>query len=419
MKKYIYPILLSGLCLSLSSCGGKKAQEEKLEVIPLEAAFTNPQQIKTSDCFKKVRYVALETNDSCLVSAGAYVSIMNDKIVVRSGRDRCQLFDKATGRFLCSAGHVGEDPEGYSSVSGGFENPNSNQLVFPGFDGGLVSYDAEGQFLRKWKPAVPSGNFPAMAAFCYYGKDMLVGHYSATDSLPARVIFFRGDEVVRTDEMQKEARGEGVVTPDEIADIAVLKDGGSGLLVIGYKNGKKAAYSMGNCFFWHNGDEMFFKESYNDTIYRASAEKGLEPVRLLNFGIYDWPFDQRFEAKKDAIYPTGFMENDDVILLRFMVNILGNVDQTKTYNAVYRKADGSVKVSLYDDKITDDLNGFLPVQPLSVSAKGEFAGLLSAEEIGGWFEEHGDAAELPESVKALKSVHEEDNPVVVIMESGQ
>lgn len=80
----------------------------KLEAIPLGVAFENQTELKTSDCFKKIRYVALETTDSCLVGQGAYATILNDWIVVTSGRDRCQLFDKKTGRFIRSVGHVGK-----------------------------------------------------------------------------------------------------------------------------------------------------------------------------------------------------------------------------------------------------------------------------------------------------------------------
>lgn len=94
----------------LAACSGGGTKVAKLEVIPLGAAFDNQTELKTSDCFKKIRYVALETTDSCLVDKGASVTILNDWLVVVSGRN-CQLFDKETGRFVRTVGHVGEDPE--------------------------------------------------------------------------------------------------------------------------------------------------------------------------------------------------------------------------------------------------------------------------------------------------------------------
>ena len=121
MKNHVF---VAVACLFLAACsGGGETKEAKLETIPLGVAFENQTELKTSDCFKKIRYVALETTDSCLVGQGAYATILNDWIVVTSGRDRCQLFDKKTGRFIRSVGHVGEDPEGYSNVHGGWQNP--------------------------------------------------------------------------------------------------------------------------------------------------------------------------------------------------------------------------------------------------------------------------------------------------------
>lgn len=75
-----------------------------------------------------------------------------------------------------------------------------------------------------------------------------------------------------------------------------------------------------------------------------------------------------------------------------------------------------MKVSDFNSAIDDDLNGFLPLQPKSVSPDGEFAQIITADQIVTWFEENADKADIPTEVAALKQVGEEDNPVVVIME---
>ena len=56
-------------------------------------------------------------------------------------------------------------------------------------------------------------------------------------------------------------------------------------------------------------------------------------MRVLDLGAYGWAYNERFEDKKDAIYPTKFMENKDVIFFRFMTNVYN--DKQKTYNALY------------------------------------------------------------------------------------
>lgn len=104
----------------------------------------------------------------------------------------------------------------------------------------------------------------------------------------------------------------------------------------------------------------------------------------------------------------------EVILFRFVTNLYNK--KRKNYNALYRKSDGRVLVSPFDNKIIDDKNGFLPLQPLSVSVKGEFAALLPAEDVFNWFEGNGVDATLPAEIAALKKVGEEDNPVVAILE---
>jgi len=413
MKNCVYQFAMSA-CLFLAACSGGGTKVAKLEVIPLGAAFDNQTELKTSDCFKKIRYVALETTDSCLVDKGASVTILNDWLVVVSGRN-CQLFDKETGRFVRTVGHVGEDPEGCSTVHGGWQNPYTGKLSFAGWKGSFVMYGADGRFDRTWTPPIVSGAFPNISAFTYLDAEVIAGYYSASDSLPARVALFRGNEIIRVDSLlMGQSEENGIAGVNDIAMISVLQDGGSGVVLIKGKDGRSAIYSLGNTYFWNIDKELYFRHSYNDTIYQVSAVEGLQPVRVLDLGAYGWAYNERFEDKKDAIYPTKFMENKDVIFFRFMTNVYN--DKRKTYNVLYRKADGTVKVCLFDERIIDDMNGFLPLQPISVSSSGEFAAILPSEEVVSWFEDNAGKMDIPSEVVALKKVGEEDNPVVAIME---
>lgn len=106
MKNHVF---VAVACLFLAACSdGGETKVAKLEAIPLGVAFENQTELKTSDCFKKIRYVALETTDSCLVGQGAYATILNDWIVVTSGRDRCQLFDKKRAALSVRSGMWGK-----------------------------------------------------------------------------------------------------------------------------------------------------------------------------------------------------------------------------------------------------------------------------------------------------------------------
>lgn len=270
MKNCVYQFAMSA-CLFLAACSGGGTKVAKLEVIPLGAAFDNQTELKTSDCFKKIRYVALETTDSCLVDKGASVTILNDWLVVVSGRN-CQLFDKETGRFVRTVGHVGEDPEGCSTVHGGWQNPYTGKLSFAGWKGSFVMYGADGRFDRIWTPPIVSGAFPNISAFTYLDAEVIAGYYSASDSLPARVALFRGNEIIRVDSLlMGQSEENGVAGVNDIAMISVLKDGGSGVVLIKGKDGRSAIYSLGNTYFWNIDKELYFHHSYNDTIYQISA----------------------------------------------------------------------------------------------------------------------------------------------------
>lgn len=399
-------------CLFLAACNESKPGLEKLDVIPVGAAFDNLTKLKASDCFKQIRYVPLETTDSALVAMGASATILNDWIVVTSGRDRCQLFDKQTGRFIRSVAHVGEDPEGCLSLRNGWQNPNSDKLYFPGWSNKQVVYRADGGFDHIWTPPIKPNEFPAVTAFDYVDAETIVGYYSATDSLPARLAFFRGDEIVYQKPLLVDSKGVAAATPEEILSLSVLKDRSGGVIITKYKDNKFTISPMGNSSFWHKGKDLYFRQPYNDTIFQVTETMELQPIRLLDCGTHAWPYDERYEDKKDVIYPTTFMENDDVIFFCFMTNVFN--EKSKSYNALYNKADGTVKVSSYDDKIEDDLNGFLPLDPKFITRDGEFVAILPAEDVVTWFEENG-KTDLPASVEALKKVGEEDNPVVAIM----
>ena len=104
------------LFLTLASCRSRPhspASAEGVPVIDIEAAMEDLQPaLKLSDFGAGVRYIPLETHDSCLVSLGN-VQVFDSNIVVSSRQLVVFNFDKGTGRFMTQLGHRGEDPEGY------------------------------------------------------------------------------------------------------------------------------------------------------------------------------------------------------------------------------------------------------------------------------------------------------------------
>lgn len=190
MKTQIY-LWAASLCLLLTLCGSGVRKKGDLEVIPLEAALEKQKGLKVSDCFKKVRYVPLETTNNCLVGRGALAQILGDYIVVISEMNLCHLFDKQTGRFIRSVGRVGQGPGECQSLRGGWQNPHNKLFYFPGWKKDWHVYQADGRLNHTWRPSIRPGEFPTFAAYDYLDAEVNVSYYSETDKQPA-VCRFQG-----------------------------------------------------------------------------------------------------------------------------------------------------------------------------------------------------------------------------------
>lgn len=412
MKTYL---LIATACLSLIACNENKTASKELDTIPLGTAFETPTDLKASECFKQIRYIPLETNDSCLIGAAPSIKILHDKLVVTTTQKQCLLFDKATGHFLSSIGHIGNDPEGYSSTNGYWLDYPNDRIVFTGWNNEQVVYNSNGSYAGKFKIPIEISEFPAVTVSNYIDGQTLIAHTSATKGKPDLITVFRDSTVINrffpfgTDSLFYK------VTPEDIESISIISNHGfgPGMMFISYKNKAEGAYPLGDHFFWHQGKDTFFKEQFNDTIYQVT-EKSLLPVRYLDLAAYHWDVEKRFDKEEShAIYPTEILEGENGILIRFITDLY---NKRMVYNAFFDKKSGIIKVSDYRNAIENNLNGFLPLQPASVSPEGEFVQIIPAEEVVAWFEEHTSPGDIPAEVATLKKVREEDNPVVVIME---
>jgi len=98
------------------------------------------------------------------------------------------------------------------------------------------------------------------------------------------------------------------------------------------------------------------------------------------------------------------------MLFRF-VRYLFNTEKRTAYNAIWNKRSGEVRISLLANGIEDDLTRFFPLHPLAVSPSGEYGGMIQAFDVAEWFDEK---KEISPEIEHLKSVVEDDNPVIVL-----
>lgn len=412
--KNLYSLaLISTFLFAITSCNTEK-ESGKLEVISVENAYNNQAAINASDCFSKIRYVKLETTDESLVGNKPLVWISGNRLIVTSNQKQCLVFDKETGKFICSIGHIGNGPEGSQSLSG-WLNVASSRIYFPKGNGNNVVYDTDGNFIGTQKDPELTDGFYGIDNYDYLNSEILVKHLPATDKMPDRIVLYRDTTILALFPSHGESVSRLSGSVDNIQEISVMKNKERDIINIKYKDGMQNSLVPSEQIFWHLGDNLFFRELFNDTIYKVE-QQGLLPVKRFDFGSMSWAREDRYNPEKDnAIYPLDVYENDRVLWLRFIVNFF-HPDKWEMYNAVYDKKDGTVKVSPFDDGINDDLNGFISLQPSFSSHTGEFAQIVSVEDIQNWFDENSDKEDLPESVEMLRNISDEDNPVVVLME---
>ena len=419
MKKTYLCQLTVASCLFLAACNGDKTTDGKLSVIPLGTAIEKPVELKASDYFKQVRYVPLETTDSSLIGKGPYVQIIKDRILVSTNQSQCLMFDKGTGKFIKQVGHIGNDPEGYNSVFCWGDN-ETGMIYFNGWNKDLVCYDQDGVFQRKIK--IPFETMGASSTSFGYQNDGTFVLYKSgiLGDGKNNLLFFKDNMPV--DSCSTMATDEQPFDPSNIGSIAIFKSetgielfgptAYEGTIVIDYKEPETGCIILNaNTRLWRQDKELYFKEAYNDTIYQIK-DRTLMPSGVLDLGKYHWSFSERFMKNKDnAALITQILDSEDRMIVRFIRELF---HKPTLYNAVITKSTGDVKVGLYADGMKDDLTNYLPLQPMSVSQAGEYVGLLSAADAAEWFEDN-ENKEIPQQVKELKRIGEEDNPVVVIM----
>lgn len=412
--RHIAGIALLCSC-GLFSCVRKEETDEKdLKIIPIEEAYRHPSSLKASDYFRQIRYVPLETTDSSLVGDNPTVWIAGDRLIVSSRPNRCMAFDKSTGRFLCSIGHIGNDPRGALSLSG-WLNAAAGHIYFPAGNGRSVIYDTAGRFVGDHQDREMTDGLYGIDTYDYLNDSLLVTHLPATLNKPDRILVYQGDSLLSV----FPSRGE-TVSPlsGAMADIQRMnarknEETGYDAIYMTYKDGRQNCLVPSEQIFWHKGEELLFRETFNDTIYRVTTS-GLVPVKRLDFGAMRWDRKDRYQPEKDrAIYPLDVYESDRLLWLRFVVN-LHHPEEWDVYNAIYDKESAEAKVASFKEGVYDDLHHFLPLQPSFASPSGEFAQLIPASTIVEWFERNGRNEEWPEEIKALEKLTEEDNPVILL-----
>lgn len=396
------------LCLMAGCAGNSGAGEgvDGLTVIDVESAMDNLQaELTLSDVADSVWYLPLETTDASLVGECPSARLLGGFVVVsaNSGKD-CLAFDRQTGRFLYSIGHVGEDPEGHSGNMPEYDE-RSGWLYFTRYPNSLQKFDVEGHYQGKLTlSGIELSNCSLVSA------DSLLVCY------PFHIPLFEGENKL----FLFNTRGQAVdsvifpwaeppVAGKDLVSIDI-QDESMGRLYLKYADKSFWVWEADKMDV--QDEQVTFHPAFSDTLYALSGNS-LRPLVALHTGKYQFP------AVKGRTVESGY--SDRLVTKRIAVTPgkicfsceLDTYGGRKLYEGIYDRRTGHTRLSpASQDGYKDDLTGFMPVPWLF--PQGVQVSLIEAYKVVEWLDEHPEARDNP-ALAVLAQVKEEDNPVVVFV----
>jgi len=176
MKKIL---ILFCIAINLLACSNQKKTGE-YSVIDVLSNIEKYKQVYCSDYFSSMELIPLETSEDCLVSVKSWISenmvLFNNDIIFIQGENNFYTFD-ITGKFLNSIGQMGQGPGEYLSLTSNnyFNMDDSTIFVDDGGTQRILEYDYNGKYIQTIpKPIIVEG-FPLSPTF-YIGGDLFIGH---------------------------------------------------------------------------------------------------------------------------------------------------------------------------------------------------------------------------------------------------
>ena len=211
-------LLLIWIVVLLTSCITNQENARDTLFINLTDA-TDSQSLKLSDFGNTVRYVPLETNEVCLIGNNPHIALLEDKIVIAT-KDQCFLFHKQTGKYICSIGHIGDDPSGYSSTN--YWIDDAGLFYFFRAPDQLLKYNQKGEMTGK----IQIPHIPAAPDFFAFSDSTIIAHCNSSIGLESsNSLLFLNSFGEKLDSIPNLLKSPSIPSPDNISSLSIIKRG--------------------------------------------------------------------------------------------------------------------------------------------------------------------------------------------------
>jgi len=350
-----------------------------LSVIDLTKLPTKEKSIHLSQFASEITYLPLETNPECLIGGGAQFNLF-DSIIVCSAFRQVLTFDSKNGKFVSSIGEYGNGAIGYMSPKNSYIKNGETIITALGWDFSLIEFSTKGEILTKLKLdkrpraiAWLSDNLYAI----YYKK------VSNSDNLRLQIYDYNKKEIVSTFYDKRNFED----TPRRTTNFGA--------------------------FFYYYKNKLYIKEFFNDTIFQITTNK-LIPTTVFKSGRYSPPFYEKHKFDFTQYHNCQtILETEHLIFFRLNF-------KKRAYYCYFDKRTKQVMIpnnkSSKINGFENDIDGFMPFYPTSISNRNELIGILEPYRIRQWIDENPNkAAKLPQHLEKFKNIKETDNPVLMLV----
>ncbi|MDE6265233.1 MAG: DUF4934 domain-containing protein [Paramuribaculum sp.] len=410
--KFITPLLAG---ITITACNSSSHTDDKQNIINVADAIENPSPVTTSKLGSTIKYVPLETSDTCLIAGGTIMSATPDKIIVSNfgSEPAILVFDLHTGKFLNRVGQHGNGPEDFNNPYH-VADAEGNRIYVRSPNGkGMLAYTTEGEYTGKILPELNVWDYgyitfsDSVVTIATHPKENGnraggIMHYTLSGERIDSMGIFNGQKY-------KQPFPTGFTGYTDYKRFPGLL-GYQDQTLVQVTNQDKT-YICPSIRQYNVNGETHIKEVLCDTVYRLTSQ-GAEPVLIFDMGANSFPVEDMNARPigSSTLLVTDMLETKDQVIFGLSRGWPINEDHSE-FIGLYDRATGKTIISPASEGIADDLSGFMPFRPSMTNSRGDLIGVLTPEEIETWFEEHPDTPR-PEWLDNIKI---DDNPVLVII----
>jgi hypothetical protein len=361
------------------------AKNPTLIRIPVYQSFNNLSEIKCSQFIYDFEYIQLETSEKCLIGDNPEVLILKDHILVYRYQ-YCYVFERRTGKFLYELGHYGKGPGEY--YNGLFAvDLNQSVFYFGGWNYTMMMYNFDGRYLGSFPFPYQKRDFEdytLMLQFSSLPNSLIVGYSVNLIGTENKLltIFNQSGEVIK------------IFPNRNILPKQKFK------LIIAYE-----------ALFYQLNNETFFKERYNDTLFKVTKKK-LVPYLLFSLDHYTIPYKSKFSLEEQK--KADFIDIKNIFENRAFICFLARKESID-YFGLYNRKQNKLSISKLNSGLLNDLDNFISFNPRFTDQVGNLVSIVNPLDLEKWVKANPSKLNvLPDKILKLQHISIENNPIIMI-----